>query len=80
MPSQLDLDHYEGNLIERIRELERRVAALERLQPSNYRGTKGSDFTTTELPSKGDYGFQTASDELQFNCDGTVRAVSTAAL
>jgi len=46
----------------------------------NYKGTKGSDFTTTDLPYEGDYGYQTADNEVQMNCDGTVRAISTAAL
>ena len=47
---------------------------------SHYKGTSAIDFTTTTLPHHGDYGFQTTDNELQMNCNGTIRAVAMAAL
>lgn len=69
-------------------ELMRRIKAIEDVLDQlataasydNYRGTSAIDFTTTTLPQHGDYGFQTADDEIQVNCNGTIRAISTAAL
>ena len=69
-----------SNAEELIIALQRRIAKLETTEHSHYKGTKGSDFTTTDLPHHGDYGFQTADAELQVNCNGTIRAISTAAL
>ena len=61
--------------------LTRRIEQLEaQSEASHYRGTSAIDFTTTTLPHHGDYGFQTADNELQMNCNGTIRAVAMAAL
>ena len=68
------------NLESLIADLQRRIAKLETAEYSHYKGTKGSDFTTTDLPHHGDYGYQTAAAEIQVNCNGTIRAITTAAL
>jgi hypothetical protein len=69
------------DLVRQMTELARRVEALESIPPgAQYRGTSAIDFTTTTLPRHGDYGYQTADTEIQINCNGTVRAISTAAL
>jgi hypothetical protein len=61
--------------------LRREVARLQRLEPvGHYKGTKAADFTTADLPQPGDYGYQTTDNEVQINCNGTVRAIATAAL
>lgn len=70
----------ETSVWQALADLRRQVDDLTRIEYSHYKGTKGSDFTTTDLPQHGDYGYQTADNELQFNCNGTIRAVSTAAL
>jgi hypothetical protein len=67
-------------LIRQIDKLEARIARLERPLPSHYKGAQAGDFTTTTLPHHGDYGFQTTDNELQMNCNGTIRAVALAAL
>lgn len=67
-------------IVRRIATLERRVEDLEALHYTPYRGTSAIDFTTTTLPKKGDYGFQTTDNELQCNCNGTIRATAMAAL
>ena len=69
------------DVLRRLRELENELDAL-RASTSydNYRGTSGVDFTTTTLPQHGDYGYQTADAEVQMNCNGTILAISTAAL
>ena len=71
-----------NDLLKRLEELGRRLQRLERLElpREHYRGTSAIDFTTTTLPQHGDYGFQTADNELQMNCNGTIRAVAMAAL
>ena len=66
--------------IETINELSRRLRLLERRTFSNYRGAQAGDFDTTTLPHHGDYGFQTTDNEVQMNCNGTIRAVAMAAL
>ena len=63
-----------------IAELRARIADLESAEHSHYKGTQAGDFSTTELPQHGDYGYQTTDSELQVNCNGTIRAISTAAL
>ena len=63
-----------------IADLRSQLEGLQTTEYTKYRGTKGSDFTTTDLPQHGDYGFQTADAEIQVNCNGTIRAVTTAAL
>jgi len=71
-----------------IQELVSRLAALEleveRLRTIEggalYRGAQAGDFDTTSLPQHGDYGYQTTDNEVQMNCNGTVRAITTAAL
>jgi len=63
-----------------INALRQQIADLQATEYTKYRGTKASDFTTTDLPQHGDYGYQTAAAEIQFNCNGVIRAVSTAAL
>ena len=78
--SLLDKEHYENNPLSLLEELSKRVDALERMIFSHYKGTSASDFTTAELSNLGDYGYQTTDDEIQINCAGTIRAVSTAAL
>lgn len=71
-----------NDLLKRLEELGRRLQRLERLElpREHYRGTSAIDFTTTTLPQPGDYGYQTTDNEVQMNCNGTVRAISTAAL
>jgi len=78
--SILDRTHYEGNPLDQIEDLTKRIAALERMVLTHYKGISASDFSTAELPNPGDYGFQTADNEIQVNCNGTIRAISTAAL
>ena len=67
-----------------VRELFRKLAQLERRMEANqpatfthYCGTKTTDFTTTDLPHHGDYGYQTTDLEVQMNCDGAVRAIDS---
>ena len=70
----------EADLIRRIERLERLVEAVSAMGYGTYKGTKAADFTTTRLAHHGDYGYQTTDNEIQVNCDGTVRAITTAAL
>ena len=63
-----------------IDRLERRLGRLEAATFTHYRGTSPVDFTTGILPNHGDYGFQTTDSEVQMNCNGVVRAITTAAL
>lgn len=70
----------EVQLLRLVAQLERRIERLESAKFTHYRGTSAADFTTTTLPHHGDYGFQTTDNELQMNCNGTVRAVAMAAL
>ena len=63
-----------------INDLKQQLTDLQAIEYTKYRGTKGSDFTTTDLPQHGDYGYQTADAEIQVNCNGTIRAISAAAL
>lgn len=68
-------------LEQQIKELRRRIGELEASERNNnYLGTKSSDFTTTDLPNHGDYGAQTTDNEIQINFNGTIRAITTAAL
>lgn len=67
-------------LTRRIAILERRIEDLEAHHYSTYKGDQAGDFTTTTLPKKGDYGVQTTDNELQMNCNGTIRATAMAAL
>ena len=60
--------------------LQQRIAALESMEYSHYKGDQAGDYTTTTLPQHGDYGFQTTDNELQMNCNGTIRAVGMAAV
>lgn len=70
-----------NNLIALLDALAKRIDRLEHSGDfSHYRGTSAIDFTTTTLPHKGDYGYQTADAEVQMNCNGVIRAISTAAL
>ena len=73
-------DQSVDNLLDWIDELKRRVDALERTPFEHYKGTSSTDFTTATLVEPGDYGYQTTDAELQMNCNGTVRAISTGAL
>ena len=68
------------NLVQMLDSLERRLERLERPVLTHYRGAQAGDFTTTTLPHHGDYGYQTTDAELQVNCNGTIRAITTAAL
>lgn len=68
------------DLWQAIANLQAQIEALQAFEYTKYRGTKATDFTTTNLPQHGDYGYQTADAEIQMNCNGTVRAISTAAL
>jgi len=74
----------EALAVELVRRVVALEAALERLQAGEsgalYRGTQAGDFSTTELPQEGDWGYQTTDNEVQVNCNGTVRAITTAAL
>ena len=77
----LDKMHFEGNPLDRLDDLKRRLAELERQDVGqHYKGTSATDFTTTLLPNPGDYGYQTTDAEIQINCNGTIRAITTAAL
>jgi hypothetical protein len=67
-------------VVRRIERIERKQDILLTELFTQYKGTSAADFTTTTLPQHGDYGFQTTDNELQFNCNGTIRAVTTAAL
>ncbi|MCP4536269.1 MAG: hypothetical protein GY832_03910 [Chloroflexi bacterium] len=69
-----------SELIDWIKRLERRIENADRGNPSQYKGTSAGDFTTATLPHHGDYGFQTTDNELQMNCNGTIRAVAMATL
>ncbi len=71
---------FELELAGKLAALERRVAALERLEHGAWRGTSASDFSTTTLPNVGDYGYQTTAGELQMNVGGSIRAVGMGAL
>ena len=70
----------EIQLLRMITLLDRRLERLEVAKFTHYKGTSAADFTTTTLPHHGDYGFQTTDSEVQMNCNGTIRAWSTAAL
>lgn len=67
-------------LLKEIDKLSRRLNRLEYSSFSHYKGAQAGDFTTTTLPHHGDYGFQTTDNEIQVNCNGTIRAITTAAL
>jgi len=67
-------------MVRRIAALEHELEQLRGIEYTHYRGAQAGDFTTTTLPNHGDYGFQTADSEVQMNCNGTVRAITTAAL
>ena len=70
-----------ASLTREVRKLWRAVRKLQiGTAARHYRGTSAADFTTTTLPHEGDYGFQTTDNELQMNCNGTIRAVAMAAL
>ncbi|MBN1250090.1 MAG: hypothetical protein JXC32_20665 [Anaerolineae bacterium] len=69
-----------NDLLRALDALRERVAALEGPRLTHYRGTSAIDFTTTTLPHHGDYGYQTTDAEIQVNCNGTIRAITTAAL
>ena len=60
--------------------LRAQIDALQATEYQKYRGTKAADFNTTDLPQHGDYGYQTTALEIQVNCNGTIRAITTAAL
>jgi hypothetical protein len=53
------------------------VNFMQTLQDTKYKGTKASDFTTSDLPRHGEYGFQTATNEVQINGNGTIRKIAT---
>lgn len=65
-----------------FKDLFRRVAQLEMAggKSQHYKGVSAIDFTTTTLPSNGDYGYQSADSEIQINCNGTIRSITTNAL
>jgi len=65
-----------------FKDLFRRVAQLEMAGVKNqhYKGVSTVDFTTVTLPSNGDYGYQSADFEIQINCNGTIRSITTNAL
>ena len=67
-------------LVQRIAALELEVERLRTIEYGHYKGAQAGDFSTTTLPQHGDYGYQTTDDEVQMNCNGTVRAITTAAL
>ena len=67
-------------LVQKIAALELEIERLRTIEYSHYQGAQAGDFSTTELPSHGDYGYQTTDNEIQVNCNGTVRAITTAAL
>lgn len=63
-----------------IKALKAEIVELRDNQSSHYKGTGASDFTTTTLPHKGDYGYQTTASELQMNCNGTILKTPMTAL
>ena len=71
-------------MIELLRLVDGLARRVERLEAggsaSRYKGTSAIDFTTGTLPRHGDYGYQTTDAEVQINCNGTIRAITTAAL
>ena len=69
----------EGGMMRQLIALEKRVQALS-TPHSKFKGTQAGDFTTTTLPQHGDYGYQTADNELQMNCNGVIRATAMAAV
>ena len=69
-----------SDLVRMIDALERRIKRAERASYTHYRGAQAGDFDDTILPHPGDYGFQTTDNELQMNCNGTIRAVAMAGL
>lgn len=75
--SELDVTR---NLILRIDDCLRRIGRLETQEISPYKGTKAADFAVADLPQHGDYGYQTTDSEVQMNCNGVIRAITTAAL
>lgn len=68
------------DLLTLVASLQARIADLESSEHSHYRGAQAGDFTTTTLPQHGDYGYQTTDNELQMNCNGTIRFVAMAAV
>lgn len=71
----------ERELLRQIDRLTRRMEVLEQaLAISHYKGASAIDFTTTTLPRHGDYGFQTTDNELQMNCNGTIRRAAMSTL
>ena len=69
-----------GELVRRISTIETALEELQHAGYTHYKGAQAGDFSTTTLPNHGDYGFQTTDNEVQVNCNGTVRAITTAAL
>ncbi len=71
-------------IIELTKQLKQAQRQLLRVQRGaavrHYRGAQAGNFTTTTLPHHGDYGYQTTDNELQMNCNGTIRAVGMAVL
>ena len=70
----------DGATLKEIRKIYRALEDLRDNQFSHYKGAQAGDFNTTTLPHHGDYGYQTTNNEVQMNCNGTVRAITTAAL
>lgn len=53
------------------------LADLSSFQDTKFKGERsGSDFTTTQLVKKGQYGFRTDTTEMQVNVAGTIRKIS----
>lgn len=67
-------------LIKRVAALEAQIEELKTHHYSVYKLAQAGDFTTTELGHYGDYGYQTTDQEIQINCEGTIRAITTAGL
>ena len=70
----------DAETIKELVAIRRELEDLRDNQASHYKGAQAGDFNTTTLPHHGDYGFQTTDNELQVNCNGTIRAASMAAL
>ena len=75
------MDELLQRLSQEIKMMRRRIEELEASERNNnYLGISSGDFTTTTLPNHGDYGFQTTDNEIQINCNGTIRAITTSTL
>lgn len=67
------------DIVRKIERLERWRAEVMAAEYTQYKGTSSSDFTTAVLTDHGDYGFQTTANQVQMNCNGSIRKIATTA-